>query len=132
MTRAQKSIRFHGARRRKPKPRSPKEPILSRNAPRAGFVSPIWNARCSIPLRMHQATLIAGDGIGPEIAEATIAAVEATGARIRWEIAAAGAGALKTNGEALPPATLASIERTGVVLKGPLAKPAGAQRSVND
>src|SRR5262245_55681949 len=74
---------------------------------------------------MHAATLIPGDGIGPEIAAATLAVVEATGARIRWEENLAGAAATKVVGSPLPEATLASIRRTRVALKGPLTSTSG-------
>lgn len=68
---------------------------------------------------MHAVTLIAGDGIGPEIAAAVREAVEATGARIRWDEALAGAEALRQHGDPLPEATVASARRTRVTLKGP-------------
>jgi isocitrate dehydrogenase (NAD+) len=70
---------------------------------------------------MHAVTLIPGDGIGPEIAEATLSVVEAAGARLRWETAIAGAVAAREQGDPLPQATVASIRRTGVALKGPTA-----------
>ena len=50
----------------------------------------------------HQITLIPGDGIGPEVAEATVRAVAATGAEIEWERVDAGAGALAATGQLLP------------------------------
>jgi isocitrate dehydrogenase (NAD+) len=77
-------------------------------------------------------TLIRGDGIGPEVVEGAVRAVEATGASIEWEEAAAGAGAIPTHGAPLPEATLDSIRRNRLCLKGPLATPIGAgYRSVN-
>jgi isocitrate dehydrogenase (NAD+) len=80
---------------------------------------------------MQQVTLIPGDGIGPEIAAATLTAVEATGARIRWEEKLAGAAAVKSSGSPLPESTLASIRNTRVALKGPLAASlANSHRSV--
>jgi isocitrate dehydrogenase (NAD+) len=77
-------------------------------------------------------TLIEGDGIGPEISAATLRAVEAAGGAIEWERADAGAGAVAKHGDPLPAATLESIKKTGVALKGPLATPSGGgYRSVN-
>lgn len=71
------------------------------------------------------ATLIAGDGIGPEIMDATLAALDALGAPFEWESAVAGLGGVKTAGDPLPPATLESIRKTRLALKGPLATPVG-------
>ena len=80
----------------------------------------------------HQITLIPGDGIGPEVAAATVRAVEATGVKIEWEVANAGARALAETGVLLPDAVLQSLERTHVGLKGPVATPiAGGHQSVN-
>jgi isocitrate dehydrogenase (NAD+) len=77
-------------------------------------------------------TLIRGDGIGPEVVDAAVRAIEATGAIITWEAADAGAGAIPKHGAPLPEATLASIRKNGVCLKGPLATPiGGGYRSVN-
>jgi isocitrate dehydrogenase (NAD+) len=77
-------------------------------------------------------TLIRGDGIGPEVVDGAVSAVEATGAEITWEPADAGAGAIPKHGAPLPEATLESIRRTRVCLKGPLATPiGGGYRSIN-
>jgi isocitrate dehydrogenase (NAD+) len=77
-------------------------------------------------------SLIRGDGIGPEIADATLAMLEAAGARLRWEEVPAGISALAAHNDPLPPSTLESIERNKVALKGPLSTPAGGGfRSVN-
>ncbi len=76
-------------------------------------------------LTAHQVTLIPGDGIGPEVAEATVRAVEATGVRIAWRRAEAGAAALARTGQVLPEETLRSIDETRVALKGPLTTPVG-------
>jgi isocitrate dehydrogenase (NAD+) len=81
---------------------------------------------------VHQVTLIPGDGIGPEVAEATARAVEATGVQIEWERVDAGVGALATHGSLLPDETLASLEATRLGLKGPTATPiAGGHQSIN-
>lgn len=71
------------------------------------------------------ATLIAGDGIGPEIMDATLSALDALGAPFDWEDAVAGMGGVKAAGDPLPPATLESIRRTRLALKGPLETPVG-------
>jgi isocitrate dehydrogenase (NAD+) len=78
------------------------------------------------------ATLIPGDGIGPEIVDATLAALEALGARFQWDTQVAGLGGVKSAGDPLPPKTIDSIRRTRLALKGPLETPsAGGYRSSN-
>ena len=80
----------------------------------------------------HRITLIRGDGIGPEVAEATVRAVEATGARIEWECVEAGVDAEKTTGRFLPETVFESLARTNVGLKGPVGTPiAKGHASVN-
>jgi isocitrate dehydrogenase (NAD+) len=77
-------------------------------------------------------TLIRGDGIGPEVVDAAARCVEATGAAIQWEAMEAGAGAIPLHGSPLPDATLQSIRKNRLCLKGPLATPiGGGYRSVN-
>ena len=77
-------------------------------------------------------TLIRGDGIGPEVVDAAVRAIEATGAEIEWDPQDAGAGAVPKHGAPLPEATLASIRSTRMCLKGPLATPlGGGYKSVN-
>jgi isocitrate dehydrogenase (NAD+) len=71
------------------------------------------------------ATLIAGDGIGPEIVDTALAALEALGSPYEWDHQVAGLGGVKTAGDPLPAATLASIRRTRLALKGPLETPSG-------
>ena len=71
------------------------------------------------------ATLIPGDGIGPEIMEATLAALQALGAPFQWETQIAGLEGVKTAGDPLPAETLQSIRRTRLALKGPLETPSG-------
>jgi isocitrate dehydrogenase (NAD+) len=81
---------------------------------------------------MTTVTLIEGDGIGPEIAAATVRAVEAAGGTIAWERADAGAGAVDRHKDPLPQATIDSIRKNQLALKGPLATPSGGgYRSVN-
>jgi isocitrate dehydrogenase (NAD+) len=80
----------------------------------------------------HDVTLIPGDGIGPEITEQTVRVLEATGAGFRWDVQQAGMAAAGAGGNPLPEATLESIRRTRVALKGPLTTPVGGGfRSIN-
>ena len=80
----------------------------------------------------HGITLIPGDGIGPEVADATIRAVEATGVAVAWERVDAGERALAQWGDLLPETVFQSLERTHVGLKGPTATPiGGGHRSIN-
>jgi isocitrate dehydrogenase (NAD+) len=72
-----------------------------------------------------QATLIPGDGIGPEVAEATVRVLEAAGAEIEWERHVAGAAAVEEFGEPLPAHVLESIRRNRVALKGPITTQVG-------
>jgi len=71
------------------------------------------------------ATLIPGDGIGPEIVDATVAVLDALGAPFEWESHAAGLAGIADHGDPLPEVTLDSIRRTRLALKGPLATPSG-------
>ena len=82
-------------------------------------------AACFYNSLLHTITLIPGDGIGPEVAEATVRAVDATGAAIEWERVEAGARALAEHGELIPDDVFASIEANHVGLKGPTATPIG-------
>ena len=78
------------------------------------------------------ATLIPGDGIGPEIVEAVVAVLDALGAPFAWDVRQAGLAGVAEGGDPLPAATLDSIRRTGLALKGPLTTPVGGGfRSVN-
>ena len=81
----------------------------------------------------HRVTLIPGDGVGPEITEATRRVIEATGVAIEWEEALAGEAVFKAgNSSGVPQETADSIARTGVALKGPLATPIGfGEKSAN-
>jgi isocitrate dehydrogenase (NAD+) len=80
----------------------------------------------------HRVTLIAGDGIGPEVTQATRRVIEAAGVSIAWDECEAGEAVYQRDGEALPPATVESIRRNRVALKGPIATPSGTgYRSVN-
>jgi len=82
---------------------------------------------------VHRVTLIPGDGIGPELTEATRRVLEATGVAFQWDVAYAGADVMAEHGgNPLPEATLESVRRNGVALKGPITTPIGEGfRSVN-
>ncbi len=74
----------------------------------------------------HSVTLIPGDGIGPEVAEATVRAVEATGVPIEWERAELNQELIRETGGAIPEPVLDSLSRTMVGLKGPVTTPVAA------
>jgi isocitrate dehydrogenase (NAD+) len=80
----------------------------------------------------HQITLIPGDGIGPEVAEATARVVEAMGIEVEWDRVDAGVVAEKKTGKYLPEAVFESLAKTRVGLKGPVGTPiASGHASVN-
>jgi len=80
----------------------------------------------------YNITLIPGDGVGPEITEATRRVLEATGVKFNWELAYAGAEVMEKQGTPLPDSVLASIKKNKVALKGPVTTPVGTGfRSVN-
>jgi isocitrate dehydrogenase (NAD+) len=77
-------------------------------------------------------TLIPGDGIGPSITAATVRILEASGADLEWDHQVAGMAAVARYGDPIPDATLDSIKRTRLALKGPLETPVGEGfRSIN-
>lgn len=80
----------------------------------------------------HKVTLIPGDGIGPEVTQAVVRILEASGAHFEWERFAAGAEAFEVFGEYIPTALYESIERNKVALKGPVTTPVGSGfKSIN-
>src|SRR6478736_10378370 len=80
----------------------------------------------------HRVTLIPGDGIGPELAEATRRVLDASGVAFDWEVQDAGEGVMAQYGTPLPDHVLESIRRNKVALKGPITTPVGSGfRSVN-
>ncbi len=80
----------------------------------------------------HNVTLIPGDGVGPEVTEATRRVLEATGVSFNWDLAYAGTDAREKLGALLPDATIKSIRKNRVALKGPVTTPVGSGfRSVN-
>ncbi|HET6820012.1 MAG TPA: isocitrate/isopropylmalate dehydrogenase family protein [Candidatus Limnocylindria bacterium] len=80
----------------------------------------------------YTVTLIPGDGIGPELAEATTRVLEATGITFEWDTQTAGEATIASEGTPLPDRVIDSIRRTGVAIKGPITTPVGSGfRSVN-
>jgi isocitrate dehydrogenase (NAD+) len=79
--------------------------------------------------RTHTVTLLAGDGIGPEVTDAVVrileAAVKGTGAAFAWEPFLVGASAYEKHGEYIPAAVYESIDRNRIALKGPVTTPIG-------
>jgi isocitrate dehydrogenase (NAD+) len=80
----------------------------------------------------YDVTLIPGDGIGPEITAQTVKLLAATGLRFNWDEELAGMAAVEATGTPLPDATVESIRKNAIALKGPLTTPVGTGfRSVN-
>jgi isocitrate dehydrogenase (NAD+) len=83
-------------------------------------------------MKIHEITLIPGDGIGPEVAEAAVHIIEASGVRIVWERVNAGEKVFEETGSLIPDSVYKSIEKNKVVLKGPITTPIGSGfRSIN-
>ncbi|MDA8325383.1 MAG: isocitrate/isopropylmalate dehydrogenase family protein [Nitrospiraceae bacterium] len=81
---------------------------------------------------MHKVTFIPGDGVGPEISEATRMVLEATGVRFEWDFQDAGEAVYEKEGTPLPDRVIESIRRNGVAIKGPVTTPVGKGfRSIN-
>jgi len=80
----------------------------------------------------HKVTMIPGDGVGPELSEATMRVLDATGVGFDWEIVQAGENVMEKEGTPLPESVLESIRRNKVAIKGPITTPIGKGfRSVN-
>ena len=80
----------------------------------------------------HDVTLITGDGVGPELADAARQCVDATGVKIRWDVQEAGIEVMERTGTPLPDSVLQSIRRTRCALKAPVTTPVGTGfRSIN-
>jgi isocitrate dehydrogenase (NAD+) len=80
----------------------------------------------------YAVTLIPGDGIGPELADAAVTVLKATGISFEWDVQSAGEATIANEGTPLPDRVIESIRRTGVAIKGPITTPVGAGfRSVN-
>ena len=81
---------------------------------------------------MKRVTLIKGDGIGPEISDAVVRIIEASGAKIEWDVQTAGTDVIEAEGVPLPQRVLDSVKQNGVALKSPVTTPIGKGfRSVN-
>jgi isocitrate dehydrogenase (NAD+) len=81
---------------------------------------------------MTDVTLITGDGIGPELAQAARRCIDATGADINWQVQEAGIEVMERVGTPLPDSTVESVKNTGVALKAPITTPVGTgYRSIN-
>jgi isocitrate dehydrogenase (NAD+) len=80
----------------------------------------------------YEVTFLDGDGIGPEIAQATRDCIDATGVPIRWHVKEAGIDVYEREGDPLPPHVVDSIRKTKVAIKAPITTPVGTGfRSVN-
>src|SRR5690606_4629872 len=107
--------------------RGAKRPGHGPAGPRASHFSrgDMWMAK-------HRVTLIPGDGTGPELAEAMLTVLDATGVDIEWERVDAGADVMEKYGTPLPDHVLESVRRNKVAIKGPITTPVGSGfRSVN-
>jgi len=83
-------------------------------------------------LARYSVTLVPGDGVGPEICDAAVRVLEATGVQFDWDVQQAGEAVMKQYGTPLPDHVLASIRKNKVALKGPITTPVGSGfRSVN-
>jgi isocitrate dehydrogenase (NAD+) len=81
---------------------------------------------------VHEVTLITGDGVGPELADAARRSVDATGVKIDWDVQEAGDEVMQRTGTPLPDALMQSIHRTRCALKAPITTPVGKGfRSIN-
>ncbi|HEV3312814.1 MAG TPA: isocitrate/isopropylmalate dehydrogenase family protein [Chloroflexota bacterium] len=80
----------------------------------------------------YTVTLIPGDGTGPELTQATVRVLEATGVRFEWDVQNAGENTIASEGTPLPDRVIESIRRNKVAIKGPITTPIGTGfRSVN-
>src|SRR5438309_5382452 len=77
------------------------------------------------PDKKIPATLIPGDGIGPEVVEATVKVLDALGQPFEWDVQQAGMAGVKSAGDPLPDAAVQSIRERRLALKGPLTTPIG-------
>jgi isocitrate dehydrogenase (NAD+) len=80
----------------------------------------------------HEVTLISGDGVGPELAQAAQKCVDATGVEIHWDVQEAGVDIMEQTGTPIPDSVLESVRRTRCALKAPITTPVGTGfRSIN-
>jgi isocitrate dehydrogenase (NAD+) len=110
-------------------------PVVSRDgsASIVGVEIPLATPRAKeLSTMAHRVTFIPGDGVGPELSEATRRVLEGTGVQFDWDVQEAGAEVIDKYGTPLPEQVLDSIRRNGVAIKGPLTTPIGTGfRSVN-
>ena len=85
------------------------------------FIRTSYNAR----MEPHKIVLIQGDGIGPEVAAATLKVLEKAEAPLTWERHEAGVAALALGKDVMPKATIEAIQQHGIALKGPCTTPVG-------
>jgi isocitrate dehydrogenase (NAD+) len=96
-----------------------------------GLIRTYPGSLCKVMMQ-HRVTFIPGDGIGPEVAEATRRVLEATGVKFQWDTVIIGSQAQDKFGTPLPDQALQSIRKNKVALKGPVTTPIGTGfRSVN-
>jgi isocitrate dehydrogenase (NAD+) len=104
---------------------------MKENRSGATLSSPVTEVRRPVR-QLHRVVLIPGDGIGPEVAEATVRVVEATGISIEWEWVELNAQTITESGGVLPKTVLDALGRIRVALKGPVGTPIGGGfQSVN-
>ena len=105
--------------------------VMKENRSGATLSSPVTEVRRPVR-QLHRVVLIPGDGIGPEVAEATVRVVEATGISIEWEWVELNAQTITESGGVLPKTVLDALGRIRVALKGPVGTPIGGGfQSVN-
>jgi isocitrate dehydrogenase (NAD+) len=75
---------------------------------------------------MHNVTIIRGDGIGPELSEASVKVINATGVKINWDWVEAGIDEFERSGNPLPDSVLSSVKKNRVALKAPITTPVGS------
>src|SRR6476620_6969400 len=100
----------------------PRPPLLTLICKASGRGRPLHTIKINMA---YKVTLIPGDGIGPEVMQATVRILEATGVKFDWEIFQVGAEAFAKYNEYIPKELIESIERTRVGLKGPVTTPVG-------
>ncbi|MDD5189543.1 MAG: isocitrate/isopropylmalate dehydrogenase family protein [Dehalococcoidales bacterium] len=83
-------------------------------------------------MKTYNITLLPGDGVGPEVTEATKRVLEATGVKFKWDIVEVGSHAMEKYGTPLPASVIESVKKNKIALKGPVTTPVGSGfRSVN-
>src|SRR4029078_6148462 len=97
---------------------------VSRVLSRAVFDPPTPDTRsCAFKMAVYDVTMIPGDGIGPEVAEATRRVLEATGGQLNWDRRDIGMAALEKHADLIPQETLDSLRKNKIGIKGPTTTP---------